>query len=569
MDIHGKRIMVFGGWGLVGRAVCKRLLPKSPDEIVVTSLRKRETDDIVDLLVPLGKKYNTNIIGEWGDIFVREDMKDVGRQNMYGDQAIRNRLISDIYDDLNDDVLESSFLNRLIRKHQPQIIIDCINTATAFAYQNLFEKVAQIRNDVAEAGGMISDAGSMLENVEQLIASQYIPQLIRHIQILHVSMAENGTECYLKIGTSGTGGMGLNVPFTHSEEKPSKLLLSKSSVAGAHSMLLFLMARSPSVPIVKEIKPTAAIAWKEIGYGKIRRHGTHIPMYDCQVEDAADMEGYLEQYPEPYWEELPGEVVESVYIDAGENGYFSAGEFAVITSEGLMEFVTPEEIADKVLMEIEGGNTGNDIIAALDAAVLSPSYRAGTLREKAMNKIKELEEEHDTKSIAFELLGPPKITKLLYEIYLLKRISGSVEAIPRKDPGFLSEEMLRLLREDIPLRQMILSIGTGILLPSGDKFMRGPVLSYPRFEGVEVLKSSPERINCWADNGWLDLRVENMKTWQRRLQTMQKQMNENRNADYSSEYYHLHKYELDAGPSELGTIVSWILDKEEGGARIK
>ena len=569
MDIQGKRIMVFGGWGLVGRAVCKRLLPKSPDEIVVTSLRKNETDDIVKILTPIGKKYGTNIIGEWGDIFVREDMKDVGRQNMYDDHLLRNQLISDIYDDLGDDVLESSFLNKLIQKHQPHIIIDCINTATAFAYQNLFEKVAQIRNDVSDSEGKIEHPDEMLENVEQLIASQYIPQLIRHIQILHVAMAENDTECYLKIGTSGTGGMRLNVPFTHSEEKPSKLLLSKSSVAGAHSMLLFLMARSPSAPIVKEIKPTAAIAWKEIGYGKIRRHGTHIPMYDCAVEDASEMEGYLEQYPEPYWRKLPGEVVESVFIDAGENGYFSAGEFAVITSEGLMEFVTPEEIADKVLMEIEGGNTGNDIIAALDAAVLSPSYRAGTLREKAMNKIKELEEEHNTKSIAFELLGPPKITKLLYEIYMLKRIAGSIRAIPKMSPQDLSDGMLRILKEDVPLRQMILSIGTGILLQPGDKFMRGPVLSYPRFEGVEVMKSSPEKIDCWADNGWLDLRISNMEKWQERLKTMQSEMDTDSESDYSSEYYHQHKYELDAGASELGTIVSWILDKEEGGARIK
>ncbi|GAB1431355.1 hypothetical protein MASR2M18_21900 [Ignavibacteria bacterium] len=57
--------------------------------------------------------------------------------------------------------------------------------------------------------------------------------------------------------------MGLNIPFTHSEEQPSRVLLAKSAVAGAQTLLLFLMARTPDSPIVKEIKPSAAIAWKE------------------------------------------------------------------------------------------------------------------------------------------------------------------------------------------------------------------------------------------------------------------------------------------------------------------
>ena len=64
--------------------------------------------------------------------------------------------------------------------------------------------------------------------------------------------------------------MGLNIPYTHSEERPSSVLLSKSAVAGAHTLLLFLMGRTPDAPITKEIKPTAAIAWKRIGYGEVR-----------------------------------------------------------------------------------------------------------------------------------------------------------------------------------------------------------------------------------------------------------------------------------------------------------
>src|SRR4029078_8669061 len=100
-----------------------------------------------------------------------------------------------------------------------------------------------------------------------------LPRPIRHIQVLYRGMQDVGTRTYLKVGTSGTGGMGLNIPYTHSEERPSRALLSKSALAGAQSMLLFLMARTPGAPITKEIKPAAAIAWKKIGYGPIHRRG--------------------------------------------------------------------------------------------------------------------------------------------------------------------------------------------------------------------------------------------------------------------------------------------------------
>src|SRR5258707_4125616 len=92
-------------------------------------------------------------------------------------------------------------------------------------------------------------------------------------------MVKAGTRAYVKIGTSGTGGMGLNIPYTHSEEKPSRVLLSKNALAGAHTLLLFLMARTPGGPITKEIKPAAAIPWKRIGYGEVPRGGRPVPRY--------------------------------------------------------------------------------------------------------------------------------------------------------------------------------------------------------------------------------------------------------------------------------------------------
>src|SRR5438105_3861208 len=117
--------------------------------------------------------------------------------------------------------------------------------------------------------------------VERHVLLLTLPQLIRHVQILVEALRRAETRAYVKIGTSGTGGMGFNIPYTHSEERPSRPLLLKSAVAGAQSLLLFLLGRTPGAPATIEIKPTATIAWREIGFGSIRRKGKPIPLVDC------------------------------------------------------------------------------------------------------------------------------------------------------------------------------------------------------------------------------------------------------------------------------------------------
>src|SRR2546422_5535173 len=85
-------------------------------------------------------------------------------------------------------------------------------------------------------------------------------------------MVEVGTRVYVKVGTTGTGGMGLNIPYTHGEDKPSAKLMSKAAIGFAHTGLMFLMARTPGGPIVKEIKPGAMIGYKKVTFQKLRHH---------------------------------------------------------------------------------------------------------------------------------------------------------------------------------------------------------------------------------------------------------------------------------------------------------
>lgn len=569
MDIKGRRVMIFGGWGLVGQAIAKQLLEERPSELIVTSLRKNEADEIQTILESHPLNQGTRIISVHGDLFVREELSNMSKADIYEAPERVGLMIHDIYDDLGPDIIHNSKLYQVMDKHKPQIVLDCINTATAFAYQNVYQIVAELRAEIEALRQGKSDDSKLIDTVERIIATLYIPQLIRHVQILIESMHQAETKLYLKVGTSGTGGMGFNIPYTHSEDKPSKMLMSKSSLAGAHTMLLWLLGRTPHAPIVKEIKPTAAIAWKKIGYGKVVRKGSHIPLFDSTPDTQTVLGSELVKNPETTWSRMNEEYLESVYIDAGENGYFSAGEFSVLTGEGQMEFVTPEEIADLTILEIKGGNTGNDIISSLDSSVLIPSYRAGLIRKDAIEQMEALEAETGKDSVAFELLGPPRLTKLLYEVYILKRLQGTIDAVLEAEAETLAQQMEDELKANQELRSTILSVGTPILFRDGKTFLRGPDMSEPNFEGKTVLEVTEENIEKWTSSGWLDLRVENVKKWQERLQALKDDMAKKTERDFSSYYFRNRRFLGGTQRMDIGIIVNWVLEYEDKGYRIK
>ena len=565
MDIQNKTVLVLGGWGLVGNAVIRKLVPENPKKIIVTSLRQIEEEDEVKKLhsefTHLPKDY---FIPWWGNIFVRNDYKDSDRFALLEDPASRKVLMQDTMEELSEDILHNSAIYKLLMEYKPEIIIDCINTATGIAYQDLYTTYRKIKKTIERN----ATSEEISAETEKLICTQYIPQLIRHVQIMYNSMYEAGTQIYVKIGTSGTGGMGLNIPYTHSEEKPSRVLLSKSSVAGAHTLLLFLMGRTPDGPITKEIKPTAAIAWKRIEFGEIKKGGRPIELVDVPVDHAVSLTGKLKLNLDKKF--VPtGQKLKSVFIDTGENGTFSRGEFEAITAQGQMEYVTPEEIAVDAIYEILGGNTGHDIINALDNATLEPTYRAGFMQHWAVEKLEELEKIHDTNSVAFELLGPPRLSKLLHEINILKCIYGGMKNIISQSSKELSKSAFEYLQNNSKLRNEIISIGIPILLPDGKSLLRGNEMKIPPFRGDLELDINEKSIELWAHDGWVDLREQNMKAWQNRLNEIIYQAESINASDTSSMHVRTKKYWNNFETIDIGKVVGWIFIKEEKGERMK
>ncbi len=568
MDIQNKTVLVLGGWGLVGSAICRKLMEEKPKRIVVTSLRESEAKDAVEHLrreyPKAGKKF---FVPWWGNIFVRHALKDIGREEILQDATKRRMLIDDLLDEFSPEVLHRSAIHHLMSQHKPDVVIDCINSATGIAYQDIFNVAREVRKSISKATG--NREQQIIEASERLIGTLYIPQLIRHVQLMYRSMHEFGTKIYVKIGTSGTGGMGLNIPYTHSEERPSSVLLSKSSVAGAHTMLLFLMGRTPDSPITKEIKPTAAIAWKKIGFGEIRKRGSTIDLVDCPPEQGVVLNGNLElKMSKPAWTAL-NQPLRSVFIDTGENGTFSRAEFEAISTPGQMEFVTPEEIAESVVFEIRGGNTGHDIINALDNATLAPTYRAGFMFDNALRQLKALEAEHQTKSIAFEILGPPRLSKLLYEAYLLQQTFGTMKAVLRSTPKQMAEKIENVIRQDKFLRAQIISIGIPILMSDGKTLLRGKEIKIPPYRGENELRLTSTSLEAWAREGWVDLRTQNMERWKSRFKTIMAKTREIETKDTSSRHFRTKLYWDNFEEINPGKLGGWIFSEEEQGMRMK
>lgn len=544
MDIQGSKVLVLGGYGLVGTAVCRELLTRRPRAIQIHSLSLEESEAARDELAAEAAAAGVELAVSGGDVFGLAD----------GDGDRRSRLRAH-FAQLDDENLGRFRLYRLLTECRPDVVVDCVNTATGIAYRDMFSAAEELDRaiDNGEPGR---------EAMDRMLESLYIPRLIRHLQVIFHGLVDAGVRAYAKVGTTGTGGMGLNVPYTHSEERPSRMLLAKSAIAGAHSMLLTLMSRTPGAPAVTEIKPAAAIAWKRIGYGPIVRRREPLR----RVEAGPRPLGPTFSTDDPEAARVLDEPLESVYIDTGENGIFSLEEFATVTSVGQMEFVTPEEIAAYLVFEIEGRSTGADVVGALDGAILGPTYRAAALRHEAIERMTELEREHGVRSVAFEMLGPPRISKLLYEAHLLREAFGTLRAVAAATAEEARDRLDELVRGGPEVTAEAAAVGVPVLLDSGE-LIRGPrVIVPPDADRVEV---TPELLEVWVRDGWADLRLANCRLWVERARRILAEIEAIPPCETSSRHVRTRRYWLDGGAIQPGKTVGWILAVEDRGERIK
>ena len=565
MKTNPERIMILGGSGLVGFQIARKLARELEPKVIFIVTLHQET--MREALQQLRKEFpKVTFDGSWGNIFLRSKWRGRGLEDIRHHPELLNELVRDLFGP-RERTGEKNLLGELVRNHKPDILIDAVSTANGFAQHR--DGVAEI--DVAAALAAMRQSGSAKKGVtlpatvagdiEQILVNQAIPHLIHHVRILKDAMKVAGTRIYLKVGTTGTGGMGFNIPYTYSDDKPSAKQMARVAIAFAHTGLLFSLARTPGAPAIKEIKPAALIGSRKIEYRIVEKEGQRQPLYHAKkstlgktIHLSSDV-GYAQR----------GELA-MVGISTGVSGFYTLGEFETITTLNQMEFITPEEIAEIVRLEILGIATGHDMISAVDAAVINPTYRAGMMRAALLNEMRRLVEQHQTPSVALGQLGPPELSKLLYEAWLIKSRFTRIDEILTRDPGEISRVLESYLLHH-PIRHTIVSIGIPILLSDGQTLLRGPHIKIPQYSGDYELAVTPAALDSWAAKGWVDLRPNNIERWQQRVRQMQEAW---------STFFNIDSSDLERGPlpsrdMAIGEMVGWIFNNDPAiaGYRIK
>ena len=132
MDIGGRTILILGGAGLVGMAVARKLLELTPARVVLGGLTQREAEEAIAALEE-DNPGGSALEAVWGDMFLPAALKDRRRRDVLADPAARAMVLDEMYGNLTDEVVERSALGALLLRVHPDIIVDCVNTATAFA----------------------------------------------------------------------------------------------------------------------------------------------------------------------------------------------------------------------------------------------------------------------------------------------------------------------------------------------------------------------------------------------------------------------------------------------------
>jgi hypothetical protein len=178
----------------------------------------------------------------------------------------------------------------------------------------------------------------------------------------------------------------------------------------------------------------------------------------------------------------------------------------------------------------------------------------------------EFEQQGDTKSVAFEMLGPPRNSKLLFEAHLLREAFGTMTAVRESTPEEITEDLNRLVVDNPRIANEIVSVGIPILLASGE-ILRATKVIVPSDADNETV--TPELLEAWVKDGWVDLRPENCKRWHDRFQAIRNEVVAIPKGETSSRHLRNRRFWDEQRRVQPGKIVGWILSVEEHGARTK
>lgn len=353
------KFIIIGGGGLVGRSFLVLLLKKGFRNISVISLKSKR---VINNLQSLQKRYNVPIKQYWANVLVPKKLKQYTIKQIIMDPKRNRSLQRYLEKPFNSNKIENeSVLFQIIKDEKPNYIVDCINSATQCSYINYPGKSFE------GSGIGLNMLLRFYQVISHLLNDNFWKQKKIKMEI----------DTYLKIGTTGIGGMGLDMPFTHGEEKPSMSLLKKVAMAGAQQMILFAMQNNRSKVKIMKIVPATAIFSKNI-------NGT------------INNENHLN-------------------IDGGESGGYSLEEFRLLSDPKQMGFIDSESLAIRIFNVLSMNDTKKNVLTSFESGVIRPTKRASKIRKDILSRGSAMLKERDLECIAHGNLGPKRVQKMLYE----------------------------------------------------------------------------------------------------------------------------------------------------------
>ena len=159
----GEKFLVLGGGGMIGRQVVQQIADKlRPAWVLVASRYQKEVREAVE---HFEREFpRTHFFGFWGDLFLRAEWNARDRRLQQSRPEFlkvpehREALYEDLFGDF-DAAYTRSQLVQLILEHEPDVVVDCINTATGISYQDVYTAsgAARLRFDALKSG--LADAG--------------------------------------------------------------------------------------------------------------------------------------------------------------------------------------------------------------------------------------------------------------------------------------------------------------------------------------------------------------------------------------------------------------------------
>lgn len=478
-----KTILIIGT-GQIGKAILKKIVLQEPNKIIIHNLTKTESQEVVEKYKKAYK--NIEFIESYGNIFLPYKLKNLSNKDLY-DKS--DEIINYFYSEFNEDVLKKSTIYKLLEKYKPELVIDAINTATVLGSSyNPEKKLKEYKKNIENCCKMI-------------MIDDFTSKLISFVYSLKYSMEKFDTKKYIKVSTTGLGGMGLNMPYTHGDNPKMNLscaLMGKISASGVLHQLLWNLSHTIGINISIVIPATF------VGYDFVKNEPIEtdkgLLKRSKMVKPYTLKEGNILKYNvgnEDYYLEFP-------VVRAGENHVYSKDELKVLTSIGQMEAISKEEVASAVISDVFGSSK-NNILETMDQTMLKPTYLGNEMIRDISNKIDKMQK--CNAGIATGNLGIT-LSKHLYELYFIKLSVKNIKSLEKISVEEITKKINQIIDKDLITE--IISLGIPIINEDNKVYIGSYSLSPAADEDLTVNESN---INKWAKVGWVDLRRENIEKW--------------------------------------------------------